>query len=160
MHHALVAGDVLLRGSQNPQPDEASCCASCLNYDGCTAWVYCPKEGGCAAGGAAANVTLIRRGSGELPAPTEAEQQRQLQLPYQGCRLLSIGAFRLRKSSEQILAQGPGIDFVSGGLLCGWVQRVRSGSVDACRGCSAHAAGWLAGWLCAGCGCGCTGQPG
>lgn len=113
MHHALLAGDVLLRGSDNLQPDEAACCRSCLSHaGGCTAWVYCPNEGGCSA--ASSNVTLVRRDSGAASAPTEEEQLRQLQLPHQGCRLLSIAAFRLRKDSPQILAKGPGVEFISG----------------------------------------------
>lgn len=117
MHHALVAGTVLLRGSENMQPDEASCCKSCLDHPrGCTAWVYCPREGGCSASGAA-NITLVRRGSDSFPAPSEAEQQRQLMLPHRGCRLLAIDAFRLRKDSPQILAKGPEVQFISGG--CG-----------------------------------------
>ncbi|KAL4420462.1 hypothetical protein ABPG75_010118 [Micractinium tetrahymenae] len=112
MPHALITGEVLLLGSENPQPDDVACCASCLNHEGCTAWVYCPVEGGCTVEGSA--ITLVASSSGLAPAPTAEEQWRQLQLPYLGCRLLSIPAFTLHKDSPQILAKGPAVQFVSG----------------------------------------------
>lgn len=111
MHNALITGEVLLMGSDNPQPDDVSCCASCLEREGCTAWVFCPLEGGCTVEGS--SISLVSNGSsGLVPAPEE--QRRQLQLPYLGCRLLSIPAFTLHKDSPQILAKGPAVQFVSG----------------------------------------------
>lgn len=113
MHNALITGEVLLMGSDNPQPDELSCCASCLEREGCTAWVYCPVKGGCTAEGS--SISLVSNGStGLVPAPEE--QKRQLQLPYLGCRLLSIPAFTLHTDSPQILAKGPAVQFSSGEL--------------------------------------------
>lgn len=112
MHHALVAGQVLKLGSENLQDSEAECCKSCLDTARCTAWVYCPRPGGCAAD--ASLVTLVRRDSGTASAPTPEDQLRQLQLPSRGCRLLSIPAFRLHKDSPQILANGTEVPFVSG----------------------------------------------
>ena len=146
MHHALVAGSVLLQGGDNLQADEAACCASCLNHAACTAWVYCPREGGCAAAGAAANTTLVRRGAGELPPLAQGEARGQLQLPHRGCRLLAIEAFRLRKTSPQILAKGPGVDFVSGALRESTPSRGRRPPARAGHVLSLQAqAGWRAG---------------
>ncbi len=125
MHNALITGEVLLMGSDNPQPDELSCCASCLEREGCTAWVYCPVQGGCTVEGS--SISLVSNSSqGLVPAPEE--QRRQLQLPYLGCRLLSIPAFTLHKNSPQILANGPAVQFVSGERRWAGRRTVRKGA--------------------------------
>ncbi|PSC71778.1 serine threonine-kinase [Micractinium conductrix] len=118
MHRALVSGTVLQPGDGNLQPDEVSCCQSCLAGEGCTAWVYCPEPLGCSAegsrAGTAQNGTAAAAPAGSATPPGSADQRRLLQLPFQGCRLLSIPAFKLQRDSPQILVKGPEVQFVSG----------------------------------------------
>lgn len=140
MQRALVAGDVLRPGASNLQSDETACCRSCLADDRCTAWVYCPDPAGCnateaaaaaaAAGSTGGTAAPVRRDSAGAPAAAspEAEEEaegRSLYLPHNGCRLLSIPAFRLRKDSPQVVAKGEGVPYISG-ADCGeggWVAQ-------------------------------------
>ena len=136
MHRALVAGAVLVPAADNLQPDPVACCQSCLANAACTAWVYCPVEGGCiadeslmlATAEAAANSTrAAARAAAAGPVPAAAAE---LWAPHLGCRLLSLPPFTLRKDSPQIVAKGEGVPFISGGARGG---RPCAGPCPACR---------------------------
>ncbi|KAI3430779.1 hypothetical protein D9Q98_009191 [Chlorella vulgaris] len=104
MHHALLSGPELVSAAANLQPDAFACCQSCLQHpDNCTAWVYCPLQGGCHAPTTNATLTAVA-----------GDSLLQLWEPYQGCRLLSPQAFALQSNSPQIIARGIEVPHVAG----------------------------------------------
>jgi hypothetical protein len=121
MHRALVAGAVLVPAADNLQPDPVACCQSCLANAACTAWVYCPIEGGCTADDSLMRATAeAAANSSSGAASTAAEASAALPAAgdlwalHHGCRLLSLPAFTLRKDSPQIVAKGGAVPFISG----------------------------------------------
>lgn len=107
MHHALLSGPELVSAAANLQPDAFACCQSCLQHpDNCTAWVYCPLQGGCHAPTTNATLTAVA-----------GDSLLQLWEPYQGCRLLSPQAFALQSNSPQIIARGIEVPHVAGEFL-------------------------------------------
>ena len=123
MHRALVAGAVLVPAPDNLQPDPVACCQSCLANAACTAWVYCPVDGGCtadesrvlataeAAANSSSGAARTAADAAHVPMPHTAGE---LWAPYHGCRLLSLPAFTLSKDSPQIVAKGGAVPFISG----------------------------------------------
>lgn len=113
IHHALLVGQELVAAADNLQPDEVSCCQSCLaRQDECNAWTYCPEAGGCAV---AATPGVL------AAAATAGDGAAALRAPHRGCRLLKGPAFRLHKDSPELAMQGLSVPFVSGEPHWRWI---------------------------------------